>query len=104
MVAKEYTQKYVIDYEDTFAPVVKMNTIRVLISLPANLNWPLRQFDVKNAFLNGTIDKKVYMDPTPGTRCTDRVCKLKKALYGLKQSPRAWFERLSTYMRKLGYK
>ena len=81
-----------------------MNTIRVLISLAANLNWPLRQLDVKNAFLNGTIDEEVYMDPPPGMRYTDRVCKLKKALYRLKQSPRAWFGRLSTFMRKLGYK
>ena len=84
LVAKGYTQKYGIDYEDTFVPVAKMNTIRVLISLAANLNWPLRQFDIKNTFLNGTIDEEVYMDPLPGTRCTDRVCKLKKALYGLK--------------------
>ena len=71
LVAKGYTQKYGIDYEDTFAPVVKMNTIQVLISLAANLNWPLRQFDVKNAFLNGTIDEEVYMDPPPGMRCID---------------------------------
>ena len=91
LVAKGYTQKYRIDYEDTFVPVAKMNTIRVLISLVANLNWPLRQFDIKNAFLNGTIDEEVYMDPPPRTRYTDRVFKLKKALYGLKQSPRAWF-------------
>ena len=103
MVAKGYTQKYGIDYKDTFAPVTKINTIRVLISLAANLNWTLRQFYVKNAFLNGIIDE-VYMDPPPGTKCTNRVCKLKKVLYGLKQSPRAWFGRLSTYMRKLGYK
>ena len=71
LVAKGYTHKYGIDYENTFAPVAKMNTIRVLISLTANLNWPLRQFDVKNAFLNGTIDEEVYMDPPPETRCTD---------------------------------
>ena len=91
MVAKGYTQKYGIDYEDIFAPVVKMNTIRVLISLAANLNWPLRQFDVKNTFLNGTIDEEVYMDPPPGTRYIDRVYKLKRALYRVKQSPQAWF-------------
>ena len=91
LVAKGYTQKYGIDYEDTFAPKATMNTIQVLISLAANLNWPLRQFDVKNIFLNGTIDEEVYMDPPPGRRYTDRVCKLKRALYRLKQSPRAWF-------------
>ena len=81
-----------------------MNTIRVLILLAANLDWPLQQFDVKNAFLNGTIDEEVYMDPPPGTRSTDRISKLKRALYELKQSPRAWFGRLSIFMRKLGYK
>ena len=96
MVSKGYTQKYGIDYEDTFTPVAKINTIRVLISLVANLYWPLQQFDVKNTFLNGTIDEKVYMDPPPRTRFTNRVCKLKWALYGLKQSPRVWFGQLST--------
>ena len=104
LVAKEYTQKYEIDYEDTFAPVAKINTIWVFILLAANLDWPLRQFYVKNTFLNGTIKEEVYMDLPLGTRYTDRVCKLKRALYGLKQSPRAWFEWLSTFTRKLNYK
>ena len=57
LVAKGYTQKYEVDYEDTFASVAKMNTIRVLISLVANLDWPLRQFNVKNTFFNRTIDE-----------------------------------------------
>ena len=55
LVAKRYSQKYKIEYKDTFSPVAKMNTIRVLISLATNLDWPLRQFDVKNIFLNRTI-------------------------------------------------
>ena len=104
LVAKGYTQKYGIDYGDTFAPVAKINTIRVLISIAANQEWPLRQFDVKNAFLNRTLNEEIYMDPPPGINCGGKVCKLRRALYGLKQSPRAWFGRLSTFMKKNGYK
>ena len=91
LVAKGYTQKYRINYGDTFAPVAKINTIRVLITLVLNQDWPLRQFDVKNAFLNGMLEEELYMDLPPGVKYTDKVCKLKKALYGLKQSPRVWF-------------
>ena len=93
LVAKGYTQTYGIDYQETFAPVAKINTIRVLMSMAANLGWPLRQFDVKNAFLHGDLDEEVYMDlPSEFTTTCDigKVCRLRKSLYGLKQSPRAW--------------
>ncbi|PRQ39952.1 putative RNA-directed DNA polymerase [Rosa chinensis] len=108
LVAKGYTQRYGIDYEETFAAVAKINTVRILISLAATKDWPLHQFDVKNVFLNGNLEEEVYMDMPPGVKNfpydTGKICKLKKSLYGLKQSPRAWFERFSKSMRAFGYK
>ncbi|KAM1862094.1 hypothetical protein ACFX14_002598 [Malus domestica] len=105
LVAKGYTQTYGIDYQETFSPVTKMNTIHVLISLAANLNWPLKQFDVKNVFLHGYLEEEVYMDFPPGynARAKTGLCRLRKSLYGLKQSPRAWFGRFTQIMRRIGY-
>ena len=77
------------------------------MSLVDNQDWPLIQFDVKNAFLYGDLTEEVYMDPHPGIpkySDTTIVCKLKKALYGLKQSPRAWFGRFTKSIRIFGYK
>ncbi|RVW67994.1 Retrovirus-related Pol polyprotein from transposon RE1 [Vitis vinifera] len=95
-----------IDYEETFAPIAKLNIVRVLLSLAANLDWPLHQIDVKNAFLNGDLAKEVYMEIPPGfeTQTTrNKVCKRRRSLYGLKQSPRAWFERFTKVVKKHGY-
>ena len=84
--------------------MAKINTIRIIISLAAIKDWPLKQFDVKNAFLNGILEEEVYMEPPPGINANGKVCKLKRALYGLKQSPRAWFGRFSKFMKEIGYK
>ena len=96
LVAKGFTQTYGIDYQETFTPIAKINSIRVLMSLAVNSNWPLHQLDVKNAFLNGDLVEEVFMSPLLGFEESfgdGKVCKLKNSLYGLKQSPRAWFER-----------
>ncbi|RVX10349.1 Retrovirus-related Pol polyprotein from transposon RE1 [Vitis vinifera] len=106
LVAKGFTQTYGIDYQETFAPVAKINSIRVLLYLTVNSNWPLHQLDVKNAFLNGDLEEEVFMSPPPGFEESfgvGKVCKLKKSLYGLKQSPRAWFERLGKVIKHYGY-
>ncbi|RVW64339.1 Retrovirus-related Pol polyprotein from transposon RE1 [Vitis vinifera] len=102
LVAKGFTQTYGIDFQETFAPVAKLNTIRVLLSLAANLDWNLHQLDVKNAFLNGDLEEEVYMEIPSGLKLSssnDLVCKLQKSLYGLKQSPRAWFERFTKVIK-----
>ncbi|KAM0001536.1 putative RNA-directed DNA polymerase [Helianthus debilis subsp. tardiflorus] len=107
LVAKGYTQTYGIDYSETFSPVAKINTIRVLFSIAANKQWPLHQFDVKNAFLHGELEEEVYMEAPPGFTESFKpgeVCRLKKSLYGLKQSPRAWFGRFTLAMKKYGFK
>ena len=105
LVAKGFTQTYGVDYSETFSPVAKLNTVRVLLSVAANLDWPLNQLDVKNAFLNGDLEEEVYMEPPPGfnKEFGTKVCKLKRSLYGLKQSPRAWFERLTKFLKGQGY-
>ncbi|RVW98483.1 Retrovirus-related Pol polyprotein from transposon RE1 [Vitis vinifera] len=106
LVAKGFTQSYDIDYEETFAPVAKLNSIKVLLSVAVNLDWNLHQLDVKNAFLNGELEEEVYMKIPPSMETPEnsgKVCKLRKSLYGLKQSPRAWFDRLTRVVKKHGF-
>ena len=106
LVAKGFTQTYGIDYLETFAPVAKMNTVRILLSLAANFDWSLHQLDIKNAFLNGDLEEEVYMSLPPGfvkEYGENKVCRLRKSLYGLKQSPRAWFGRFERALTAYGY-
>ncbi|KAA0050650.1 Cysteine-rich RLK (receptor-like protein kinase) 8 [Cucumis melo var. makuwa] len=105
LVAKGFTQTYDIDYSETFSSVAKLKTVRVLLSVAVNKDWPLYQLDVKNAFLNGDLVEEVYMSPPLGFEAQfgQQVCKLQKSLYGLKQSPRAWFDRFTTFVKSQGY-
>ena len=93
LVAKGYKQRQGIDYEEVFAHVARMETIRLLISLAAQNHWQIHQLDVKSAFLNGYLEEEVYIEQPEGYVTQgqeDKVLKLNKALYGLKQAPRAW--------------
>ena len=106
LVAKGYKQRYGIDYEDTFSPVVKAATIRLVLSVAVSKGWSLRHLDVQNAFLHGVLEEEVYMRQPPGyedTRYPKFVCKLDNALYGLKQALRAWYARLCGKLVQLGF-
>ena len=107
LVARGFTQTYGEDYIDTFAPVAKLHTIRIILSIATNLGWGLWQMDVKNAFLQGELEDEVYMHPPPGLESMVKpgnVLRLKKAIYGLKQSPRAWYHKLSTTLNGRGFR
>ena len=104
LVAKGFTQEYGIDYEETFAPVARLISIRCLIAVAAVRHWPLYQMDVKNAFLNGDLHEKVYMQPPlVYPHLGNQVCRLRRAFYGLKQAPRAWFEKFSSVVAQQGF-
>ena len=94
-----------IDYNETFAPVVKLTTVRTLLAVAAARSWELHQMDVHNALLHGDLDEEVYMRLPPGFTASrpDVVCRLKKSLYGLRQAPRCWFAKLSGALKKYGF-
>lgn len=106
VVAYGNNQEEGIDYSETFAPVVKMTTMRIVLEVAAAKGWELYQMDVHNAFLHGDLEEEVYMRLPPGYSTPDdkRVCRLKKSIYGLRQSPRCWFSKLSKALLEFGFK
>ncbi|CAL8999646.1 unnamed protein product [Prunus brigantina] len=107
LVAKGYAQKPGIDYNETFAPVARLDTIRTLIALAAKNSWKMYQLDVKSAFMNGVLQEKVYVEQPDGFIVQgeeDKVYKLHKALYGLKQALRAWYGEIDSYPVQCGFK
>ena len=87
-MARGFTQEYGVDYEETFALVARLSSVRALLAVAASQHWSLCHMDVKNAFLNGDLSEEVYMQPPPGlSHPTNKVCHLRRALYGLKQAP-----------------
>ena len=106
LVCKLYAQLEGVDFEETFSPVARLESIRMFLSFTCYKNFKVYQMDVKYAFLNGELEE-VYVEKLEGFLLSENrnyVCKLKKELYGLKQAPRAWFSRLDKYLKKQGYR
>lgn len=104
LVAKGYNQVEGEDFFDSFSPVVRNVTVRILFSLAAAHQWPVHQFDVNNAFLHGSIEEDLYMLPPSGYHTnTDLVCKLRRSLYGLKQASRQWNKEITHHLEGIGF-
>lgn len=99
-------QRQGIDFDEVFAPVARMESVRMLLAVSAQRGWPVHHMDVKSAFLNGELNEEVYVQQPPGFVAAGhegKVLKLIKALYGLRQAPRAWNVKLDNSLRKLGF-
>ena len=107
LLAKGYIQRHGIDFEEVFAPVARIETVRFLIALAASSEWEIHHLDVKTAFLHGELKEVVYVSQPEGFEVRgheEKVYKLHKALYGLRQAPRAWNEKLNKVLEKLKFK
>nr|GFC85470.1 putative ribonuclease H-like domain-containing protein [Tanacetum cinerariifolium] len=101
LVAQGHTQEEGIDYKEVFAPVARIEAIRLFLAYTSFMGFPVYQMDVKSAFLYGTIEEEVYVCQPPGFKDpekSEKVYKVVKALYGLHQAPRAWYKTLATYL------
>ena len=107
LMAKGFTQTASIDYEETFAPVARLDSLRLLLSLATTYDWEVHQIDIKSAYLNGNLEEEIYMEQLKGFEVPgkeEKVCRLWKAIYGLKQAGRQWHEHLHESLREFGYK
>jgi hypothetical protein len=106
LIAQGYSQVEGLDFGETFAPVARLETIRILLAFATSKGFKLYQMDVKSIFLNGVIQEEVYVRKPPGfenLKYSDRVYKLSNTLYELKQAPRAWYARLKTFLLEHEY-
>lgn len=106
LVAKGYSQQLGIDDDQTFAPVVRMETIRTVLAIATQLKLQVFQLDVKSAFLNGELEEEIYVEQPQGYMVEgheDKVYMLKKALYGLKQAPHTWNSRINGCLLQIGF-
>jgi hypothetical protein len=107
LVCKGYAQVEGVDYEETFAPVARLEAIRMFLAFSSYKKFKVYQMDVESAFLNGNLEEEVYIEQPDGFQITNKryyVCKLNKAHYGLKQAPIAWYARIDSYLQKQGLK
>jgi len=106
LVVRGYKQQYGRDYEETFAPVARMETVRAVLSIATQNKLKVYQMNVKSTFLNGVLMEEVYIEQPLGYEKKSqehKVCRLKKALYGLKQALRAWYSRIDSYLLENGF-
>ena len=106
LVVKGYTQKEGIDYEETFSPIAMLKSIRILLSIAAHYDYEIWKMDVKTAFLNGNLDKEIYMMQPKGFITKNQehmVCKLKRSIYGLNQASRSWNIRFDQAIKSFGF-
>jgi hypothetical protein len=106
LVAKGYVQHAGIDFEEVFAPIARLESVRLLLAIAAHSGWSVHHMDVKSAFLNGELQEEVYVQQPPGfidDKHKNKVLRLHKALYGLRQAPRAWNQKLDTSLLGLGF-
>lgn len=115
MVIRGFEQVHGVDYDETFAPVAKLVSLRMLIALAARFDWEIEQLDVVTAFLNPDIDGDIYMEIPDGFNLINKsdkpapkrgkyILKLRKALYGLKQAPRLWYQHIDAFLQSLGFR
>ena len=106
LIAKGYSQREGIDYQDTFSPIAMLKFIRTLLAVAAYFDYEIWQMDVKTAFLNGSLEEDIYMEQPLGFTSSDddhKICKLQRSIYGLKQASQSWNTRFNDVIKIFGF-